>query len=209
MATSRRKLVSIKLDELVSMADGVGRLNAAILGDVAVNSLNTVAGKVYDLSRDRITAGINVRDDYLRDRMSVTQANKSNLTATITADGTKHTQLVRYNAMMVLAPATGKRKSRATGMLRIPPGQKQTNVRVEVTRGAAKPLRTPGVLLPLMRGKTLTNEVGVFQRQGGKLRLLYGPSAYQLFGYQANNIADEATQLLADEWLDNLEQFTK
>ena len=79
-------------------------------------------------------------------------------------------------------------------------GAKQGGVRVAVRRGAPK-VNAQFFLLPLRAGAVLGDKFGVFRREGGKLKHLYGPSVYQLFAYQAPRIADEVADDLQETFL--------
>ena len=86
MAT-QRTAIKISIDQITQLADAVGTLDAKALGEAALTALNETVDRTYDLSRDRITTGINLSDDYLRRRMEVEHATGRNLEATITATG--------------------------------------------------------------------------------------------------------------------------
>ncbi|WP_315127206.1 phage tail protein [Comamonas antarctica] len=212
----RRTAISVGIDQILDMADRVGQLNAEDLGAAAVTSLNEVIDKTYDLSRERITTGINLTDDYLRRRMTVRHATEGKLEAEIVASGDRAfmTRLATYDASMVIVPRKTTRPSRAKGLLPVPTGvgAKQGGVRVSVIRGAPK-LSTNMFLLPLRAGSALGEKFGVFKRENGRLKHLFGPSVYQLFAYQTerivDDVADDLQQTLLEKVEDQLEKILK
>lgn len=189
----RRTAVTIGIDQILEMAGAVGRIDAQVFGAAAQAALNETVDRTYELAADRMTAGINLSDDYLRRRMTTDHASGKTLEASITASGDRAgmTRLATYDAAMVIVPRKTTRASRSRGVLPLN-GGRQAGVNVTVTRGAPK---TGGSLfmLPLMAGSTLGDKFGVFVRNRGskKIKHLYGPSVYQLLNYQAPRIADE------------------
>lgn len=202
MATnSRGTAIAINVNPLSEMADRVGQLDTKAIADAAVTALNETIDSAYEMSRERITVGINLSDDYLRRKMTVEHATGKKLEASITAAGDKAsmTRLVSYNAQMLIVPRKTTRPSRATGALPIPTGvgAKQGGVRVSVTRGEPKVMAT-AFMLPLRKGAAAGDKRGVFIRTGDRLKHLMGPSVYQLFGYQANRMKDEVADALQE-----------
>lgn len=214
MATSRTA-IKISVDQIVQMADAVGALDAQALGAAALTALNEVVDKTYDLSRERITTGINLSDDYLRRRMEVEHATGKKLEASITATGDRSqmTRLAKYNAAMVIVPRTSTRKSRSKGLLPLN-GGKQAGVTVTVSKGQPKTLSDNYFILRLANHGA-DEKFGVFSRGKGKtqdsaLKHHYGPSVYQLFRYQAGQIIDEVADDLQQTLLDRVgEQVDK
>lgn len=194
MATNRRTAIRIGIDQLQQLADRVGHLDAAALGDAIVPALNETADRTYQLAADRITTGINLSDAYLRRRMKVEPATTRTLEASITATGDRSfmTRLASYDAAMVIVPRKTTRASRAKGLLPLH-GGRQNGVNVTVVRGQTKTLNS-GFMLPLRAGATLGDKYGVFMRDHGRLKHLYGPSVYQLFAYQAPRIVDDVAE---------------
>jgi hypothetical protein len=190
---TRSFVVTFDVQKAEKLAEKFGLLSADQIGRVTVPVLNQVTERTYDLARDRITSGINLSDDYLRKRMSVTPATGAKPSAAITALGDKSTltPLSRYDAKMVLQP---KRSSRTRGKGLLPlNGQRQAGVNVGVTRGTEKDI-SYAFMLPLRKGNVAGgNGLGVFTRpkDGGKYRHRYGPQVYQLFAYQAARIEDD------------------
>lgn len=214
MAT-RNTAINISLDQIVQLADDVGRLDAQALGAAARTALNETVDRTYDLSRKRITTGINLSDAYLRRRMVVDHATGNSLEASITATGDRSlmTRLAKYDAQMVIVPRTSKGKSRSRGLLPLG-GGRQAGVTVTVTKGQPKTLSDNYFILPLTNHGA-EEKFGVFSRVKGKtqssaLKHHYGPSVYQLFRYQTTQITDEVLDDLQQTLLDRVgEQVDK
>lgn len=204
---TRLTAIKIGVDQIRQMADNLGRLNAEGFSDVAVTVLNETIDRAYEMARERITVGINLTDDYLRRRMTVDHATAGKPEAAITASGSRAlmTRLATYDAQMVIVPRKTNRPSRSQGLLKIPSGGKQGGVNVTVVKGAPKTLQS-GFLLNLRAGAATGEKVGVFRREGGKLKHLYGPSVYQLFAYQAPRISDEVADDLQDTFLRRVDE---
>lgn len=207
MATTRTTAIQVGINEILDMAGAVGRLDARTISATVVKALNDTVDRTYDLSRDRITTGINLSDDYLRRRMDVAHASSNKLEATITASGDRSTltRLAKYNAAMVIVPRKTKGPSRSKGLLPLK-GGRQAGVTVEVRRGAPKTLSDNYFILRLSN-QGAEEKYGVFTRGKGKtkdsaLKHLYGPSVYQLFRYQTGQIVDEVADDLQKTVLD-------
>lgn len=211
---AQRKVFTIGVDPVSVLANDLGGLDPRALDRAAAQALTETAERTYDIARERISAGVNLDDAYLRRRMEVEPASASGLTATIVAKGdyTKLTRLASYNAQMVIVPRTSAGKSRNTGRLSIPQGRKQAGVNVAVVRGAEKEVRG-GFMLKLREGSQQGEKYGVFIREGGKKKHLYGPSVYQLFRWQAprlaNDTADDLEQTLIARVGDQMKDLLK
>lgn len=203
---------ALKLDtqQVAGLAKRLAEVSGEEIGRASVTALNEVVDRTYTLARDRMIAGINLDDPYLRRRMRVEHATPGKPEASITADGSRSatTTLGRYDAQPVLVATKSQAKAGVAGprKLPIPFGQKQAGVTVEVTRGQPSDAFVPrGFLLPLRRGTEAGgNGFGVFARtRDGKLRHRYGPSVYQLFAYQVgqiiNDVSDDLETTLGQE----------
>lgn len=208
--------------EVERLAVTLGQLPAILAGRVIVTSLNSVAERTYDLSRRRITAGINLTDDYLRRRMEVTPATTTKPEASITSPGGKgaQTQLSHYNATQEVQPVNwtnakilGMRKqfgpwpgwTQRIGRpsIGIQPDKKNAGRGAEVNRGSRKSLRSA---FALPGKKDTEGNYLIFSRDKyGRINSLLGPSVYQLFRYQIPLIEDEVAADLEQELLDNVQ----
>lgn len=182
----------IDATQVEALAQRLARADGEDVGRASVAALNEVVDRTFDLSRERMIAGINLDDPYLRRRMSVRHATRGKPEAEITARGDS-TSLGRFDARPVIVPNVRK-GGKGNKALGIPAGEKQRGVTVEVIRGQRNSGFVPGgFLLPLRRGnQDGGNGFGVFARtKGGALRHRYGPSIYQLFAYQADRILED------------------
>lgn len=196
---------ALKIDaaQVVKLGERLAQVSGEEIGRASVTALNEVVDRTYELARDKMIAGINLSDDYLRRRMTLQHATPGKPVASITASGARNatTVLGRYDAKPVIVANNKGRPGKGNKALGIPPGQKQAGVTVEVTRGNVSDGFVPrGFLLPLNRGTEAGgNGMGVFARtKDGKLRHRYGPSVYQLFAYQVERIVNDVTDDLED-----------
>jgi hypothetical protein len=198
------KALDVKFDvsEVERLVGRLGRLTGEEIGRASVSALNDAMDSVYTFARERMNAGINLDDPYLRRRMTVDRATMGKPVATLTASGAREdlTILARYDAEPRIVPAKTKRGA-AAGPRRtmLPPGTKQSGVTVGVSKGNRDFIER-GFMLPLKRGKEFGgNGLGVFARdRSGKLLHRYGPSVYQLFAYQLQTVSYEAEEELED-----------
>ena len=200
---ARDYALKIDASQVVKLGERLAQASGEEIGHASVTALNEVVDRTYELARDKMIAGINLTDDYLRRRMTVAHATPGKPVASITASGARNatTVLGRYDAKPVIVANNKGRPGKGNKALGIPPGQKQAGVTVEVTRGQTSDGFVPrGFLLPLNRGTEAGgNGMGVFARsRDGKLRHRYGPSVYQLFAYQVERIVNDVTDDLED-----------
>ena len=200
---ARNYALKIDATQVQKLGERLAQASGEEIGQASVTALNDVLDRTYDLARDRMIAGINLDDQYLRRRMSVSRATPAKPVASITASGARNavTVLGRYDAKPVIVTNNKGRPGKGNKRLAIPSGQKQGGVTVEVTRGNVSDGFVPrGFLLPLNRGTEAGgNGMGVFARtKDGKLRHRYGPSVYQLFAYQVEHILNDVTDDLED-----------
>lgn len=200
---ARDYALKIDASQVVKLGERLSQASGEEIGRASVTALNEVVDRTYELARDKMIAGINLTDDYLRRRMTLQHATPGKPVASITASGARNatTVLGRYDAKPVIVANNKGRPGKGNKALGIPPGQKQAGVTVEVTRGNVSDGFVPrGFLLPLNRGTEAGgNGMGVFARtKDGKLRHRYGPSVYQLFAYQVERIVNDVTDDLED-----------
>ena len=200
---ARNYALKIDATQVQKLGERLAQASGEEIGKASVTALNDVLDRTYALARDKMIAGINLDDQYLRRRMSVSHATPAKPVASITASGARNavTVLGRYDAKPVIVTNNKGRPGKGNKRLAIPSGQKQGGVTVEVTRGNVSDGFVPrGFLLPLNRGTEAGgNGMGVFARtKDGKLRHRYGPSVYQLFAYQVEHILNDVTDDLED-----------
>lgn len=200
----RSTAVKIDIDQVLALAGDLGRLDAQTFGTAAQAALNETIDRTYQLASDRMTAGINLSDDYLRRRMTTEHASGKTLEASITASGDREaqTRLATYDAQMVIVPRKTTRASRSRGVLPLN-GGRQAGVTVTVSRGAPK-TGASLFMLPLRAGAVLGDKFGVFVREKRRIKHLYGPAVYQLLAHQAPRITDEVADDLQRTLLDRV-----
>ena len=207
---TKARTLALKIDtrELDTLRDRLGEMTGDEIGRATVTALNGVVDRAYELSRERMIAGINLSDDYLRRRMRVEHATKGKPVASITASGARDDLTVpgRFDAKPRAVPT---KTQRPAGPRRVPvqPGQKQAGVTVSVTKGNADFIER-GFMLPLKRGTEAGgNGFGVFARsRDGTLKHRYGPSVYQLFAYQAQTVSYAAEEDLEETLIEQVSE---
>lgn len=200
---ARNYALKVDATQVAKLGERLAQASGEEIGRASVTALNEVVDRTYELARDKMIAGINLTDEYLRRRMTLQHATPGRPVASITASGARNatTVLGRYDAKPVIVANNKGRPGKGNKALGIPSGQKQAGVTVEVTRGQPSESFVPrGFLLPLNRGTEAGgNGFGVFARtKDGKLRHRYGPSVYQLFAYQVERIIGDVTDDLED-----------
>lgn len=202
--------IKISVAEITAVADKLGVLADAPLGEKGLGIVNRVATDTFERAVPRMVKVVNLTDQYVRSHMSVSLAtNPLHPVATIRANGGPGdmTPLSRYGATQMWQPTV--RPNRAKGDQshgrNIPQGRKGAGVRVSVKRGSAATLEW-AFLMPLRAGNLAGgNGVGVFTRSkdGTLVRHRYGPSVYQLFREAAGelevSVGDELEQAVMEE----------
>lgn len=188
-----RQAFNVKIDfrpaeELASRVERV--VSRALLRFSAAEAANDVAVRVDAQAKQRMNAGINLSDQYIRDRMTLVRASATGsgaVRAEIIAAG-RLTILSRYPYARLTAPAPRAKGDPKRG---IPAGSKQAGVAVEIVRGQAFE-KAKWFTMTLRRGTQAGDSVGVFSRgEKGILEHMHGPSVYSLFRYQINQLQDE------------------
>ena len=208
MSNARTLALKIDTRQVEAFRDRLTEMSGEEIGHASVTALNEVVDRAYELSRERMIAGINLSDDYLRRRMRVEHATKGKPVASITASGARNdmTVLGRFDAKPRTVPT---KTQRPAGPRRVPvqPGQKQAGVMVSVTKGNEDFIER-GFMLPLRRGTQAGgNGYGVFARsRDGTLKHRYGPSVYQLFAYQAQTVSYAAEEDLEETLVEQVSE---
>ena len=234
MARNNAFSVKIETSTVEALADRLGEINAARLGETLVDTINEVADSAYELSRRTITTGINLTDAYVQRRMELKPATKARPTAEIVAPfGKKNlTNLSHYGAQVGetkpvnwtneriadevfggtarFGPWPGWTKRTGTAHMGIPEGRKAYKMTAEVARGSRKSI---GKKFTLPGKRDTEGNPLVFERTGpggkdgkGNLQSLLGPSVYQLFRVAAENIEERVGNDLRDAVVDAAER---
>jgi len=192
-------VVKIDATQLEGVAQALGRLDAATLGQASLTAVNTVAEPAYKDARAKMNAGINLPDSYLQERMAFEPATDPLMPVAVILARRRATTLGRYGAVQLtqvvkypndlFTPGKMGVNPRKPGSplpwkLRtgdpsrsIPVDRKQAGVSVEVTRGSRKAISYAFVIHK--NGVNLLVERVKGTRR--KVEALYGPSVYQLF----------------------------
>lgn len=207
--------ISLDMSDLGVLADDLLFLDAQTLLEMRVKAVNVVALTVKEKSVEQTTQELNLSRAYVAGRIRRDEAKGGAAKAYVRSQ-VRGTTLQRFGAGIIEKPVTwsnaritsmGKKFSPWSGWTKrtgdpsrgIAPDFKSDGVGVDVNRKGDKRIASAFVL-PLKNG----NGLGVFQRKGGALEHLYGPSVYQTFRryVQTNeqaiqdNLRDEFTGLL-------------
>ncbi len=236
---ARNNAFAIKIDTsaVEALAERLGDIRAATLGDTLVDTINEVAGSAYELSRRTITTDINLTDAYVQRRMELKPATKSRPTAEIVAPfGKKNlTNLSHYGSQVGetkevnwsneriidevfggkerFGPWPGWTRRKGTAHMGIPVGRKAYTMSAEVVRGSRKSI---GKKFTLPGRRDTEGNPLVFERVGpggksgkGSLQSLLGPSVYQLFRVAAERIEERVGDDLRDAVVEAAERALK
>lgn len=220
--TGRRNAFVIDLDTraVEKLAEALAGIGPDALGEVAMLSVNEVAARAHDKSRENIVAGVNLTEAYVRPRMRVIKATSAvRPEAIVRADG-HLSSLGRYFSSLDRQPAKSPIKRLKGDPARgIPKGLKRHTVNVQVMRGRTEPIKDSRVFtVPSI--KNSDGDAMIFRRVPGKTRTgkakmqaLYGPSVYQLFRVQAGRlegaIGDDLVETVSAEALRVVERNLK
>lgn len=192
MATT---LVKFDVSGVKGLAAKLGELSGEAMQQAVANALNHVIDAGFDIGRAGMNAGINLTDQYIKDKMSIGHASPGNPRASILTVGDL-TGLSHYDPVQ-LAPIAGERGR---------------GVQVTVHRGSAKPVKAKNVFV--MPGKTdsegnpmiFRRLAGTTSTGKGRLQRVLGPSPYQLFSAQFETLVPELEDMLGEQLLDSVEQ---
>lgn len=223
--------VKVDVNEIEALADRLGAIDAQGLSHVIVDTLNQVGEETFVLARRRMTAQINLSEEYVGSRMVFNKATTSGRvpSAEIIAKGqnTFLTGLGHYGALQESREARwsmedGKAKGYNIGPWPkweerkgdpgrgIDSGEKQAGVSVEVTRGSRKMMGNaftiPGKKHSdgspvVFVGKGVPGK-GVMDRKRRESR----QAVRALYGPSVYQLFRAAASDLSDDVTDNLEQ---
>lgn len=179
--------ITIGADDLFGAAAGLDRYDGAALNALLTRAVHETAAAFDSKTRRAMNAGLNLSDGYISSRLDLdTVAGVPR--ATLTAAGPGRPSRFGLTILGHYAPEVLTRSApRAAGDPKrgIAAGLKAAGVSVEVTRGQRKPI-AGAFTMTLNRGAINGDRVGVFVRDGKKLRHLYGVSPYSAFRAQVN-----------------------
>lgn len=206
MATSFT--LTVADEALRDLSDRLGKLTDSEFERVAVQTVNEVGQRTYELARGRMNEGLSLTDAYLQRKMAFRPAEAGQRPrATVVAFGNL-TTLGHYNPRIITQAVKNPEKSKGNPALGIPAGQKLAAVTVAVRRASRKAVReSAGDVFMIASKRDREGNPLIFQRLPGvtrngkdRLKALLGPSVYQLFRYQIteNNLTSDVENDLAD-----------
>lgn len=208
---SKGKLLAMKItaDEVIAAAQRLGEMDPEKIGALLVDTLNESIDSAYDLGRARMTAGINLTDNYVKARMEVNHATAGRPRAEIVApvrDKKAFTNISHYGAMQApqrvnwtnsMITARGHDFGEWPGWTKrvgatyagIPVDMKAHTIKAAVTRGSAKSIgkkfvisKGGGVLKDTEGNPLVFRNIGRGGKDNkGRIEPVLGPSVYQLF----------------------------
>ena len=208
--------ISFDISELVEQADRIVMLDDATLAEMRLDAVNVVSLTVREKSIDQTHAELNLTRDYIEARIARAEAKGTTARARITSE-VRGATLQRFGAQQDIAPvnwsnsrieALGHKFGKWPGWTRrtgdasrgIDEDDKAAGISVDVNRKGAKTI-TSAFTMPLKNG----NGEGVFRREGGKLKHLYGPSVYQVFRRYISTNEQAIADTLRDEFIGRLD----
>lgn len=192
--------IEVDVLRVEALGGNLAQIDGAMLAGIATDAVNEVSDRAFALAKNRMREGLNLSEDYIGRRVSLRKAQRSaRPRAVITAAGNL-TTLGHYAAQIVTKAVKRPKRAKGNPALGIPAGEKQGGVSVEVTKGSRKIVREAhSDVFQIAKFKDTEGNPLIFQRLKGstnargkeKLRVLYGPSVYQLFKYQVPLIIDD------------------
>ena len=200
MARSNTANVKFDVREVERLAKDLSKLSGETIGAVTVTALNQAIDSAYELSRERMNAGINLDDPYLKRFMEVRPATAGRPVATLTTEG-RQTRLAKFSpTTMTRAAKSPPERLKGNPGLGIARGLRPNAVTVAVGKGSRKTVKDSRVFMnPGIRdtsGTPLVMRRLDGQTRNGKDRLeaLLGPTPYQLFAYQMTPVSLSAEE---------------
>ena len=208
--------ISFDTSELVEQADRIAMLDYTTLAEMRLDAVNVVSLTVREKSIDQTHAELNLSRDYIEARIARAEAKGTTARARITSE-VRGATLQRFGAQQEVAPvnwsnsrieALGHKFGKWPGWTYrkgdasrgIAEDKKAAGVSVDVNRKGAKTI-TSAFTMPLKN----SNGTGVFRREGGEVKHLYGPSVYQVFRRYITTNEQAIADTLRDEFVGRLD----
>ena len=186
--TKNQFSVTVSADEVLAQAKRLDGINGATINALLTRVVTQAAGQFDVQARRAMNAGIALDDGYISSRMDLhDEAGIPRVTITTAGPGQSGqrglTILGHYSPAVTYV--AGKGPTKGDPKRGVPAGQRAAGVQVSVRRGQPKVI--PGAFtMTLLRGTKAGDKTGVFIREGGKVKHLYGVSPYSLFRFQIN-----------------------
>ena len=208
--------ISFDTSELVEQVDRIAMLDSTTLAEMRLDAVNVVSLTVREKSIDQTHAELNLSRDYIETRIARAEAKGTTARARITSE-VRGATLQRFGAQQEVAPvnwsnsrieALGHKFGKWPGWTYrkgdasrgIAEDKKAAGFTVDVNRKGAKTI-TSAFTLPLKN----SNGTGVFRREGGEVKHLYGPSVYQVFRRYITTNEQAIADTLRDEFVGRLD----
>lgn len=201
---------------LEGYADALAKLNSAALVKVRTMSVNVVSLSVREKAISSTHEELNLSRPYIEQRIVRSEAQASNPTARITSE-IRGATLQRFGAQQAVetvnwtnsrikglgvefGPWPGWTERTGDDSRGIAKDKKAHGITVDVNRKGAKRI-TSAFTMPLKNG----NGQGVFRRENGVVKHLYGPSVYQTFRRHITTHEAEIVEELRDDFVVRLD----
>ena len=220
-----RRIFDIKIDpvQVEELAERLGQIDPERLGEALVEATNRAAVEIYDLARKDVTRKVNLGQDYVDDKIEMEEASRKDPRASIVAKAKNSwmTNLSHYGSMIQTQPVKHPNRAKGDPGRGIPRGMKMQKMTSEVIRGERKsigkkftipgiqdsrgnPIVFRGTGAPGIPGNPKDKATRKTPRQG--VEAVLGPSVYQLFRVAAENIYDDASDILLNEVIETAER---
>lgn len=192
--------IDVDVNKVLSLGQNLDEIDGQMLAEIGTQAVNEVADRAFALAKRRMLQGLNLNEAYVNRRITVRKAQVSARPRAVVTSAGDVTTLGHYGATVVTRSVKHPKRSKGNKPLGIPPGEKQGGVQVEVTRGNRKIVREGfDDVFRVAKFRDSDGNPLIFQRIKGsknasgkeKLKVLYGPSVYQLFKYQIPLIRNE------------------
>lgn len=184
MASPRASTFRFTVDPS-AIIDAANALDAAVgaTPEAIRKILNDKTQKFMIDSRRGMLRQIALTEGYVSSKMHFepAKANDGNMVASITTAGSL-VVLGHYSPEVVYRPAVRPKRAKGDPKRGVPAGMTASGVRVTVKPSAPKQIG--GFTMTLKRGTDQGDTVGVFTREGKRLKHHYGIAPYSLFRYQ-------------------------
>ena len=208
--------ISFDTSELVEQADRIAMLDNATLAEMRLDAVNVVSLTVREKSIDQTHAELNLSRDYIEARIARAEAKGATARARVTSE-VRGATLQRFGAQQEVAPVNwsnsriealghefgkwpGWTYRKGDASRGIAEDKKAAGFTVDVNRKGAKTI-TSAFTMPLKN----SNGTGVFRREGGEVKHLYGPSVYQVFRRYITTNEQAIADTLRDEFVGRLD----
>ena len=208
--------ISFDTSELVEQVDHIAMLDSTTLAEMRLDAVNVVSLTVREKSIDQTHAELNLSRDYIEARIARAEAKGATARARITSE-VRGATLQRFGAQQEVAPVNwsnsriealghefgkwpGWTYRKGDASRGVAEDKKAAGVSVDVNRKGAKTI-TSAFTMPLKN----SNGTGVFRREGGEVKHLYGPSVYQVFRRYITTNEQAIADTLRDEFVGRLD----